>query len=106
MDRFLRRDEEDHARISLLRQRRNLRDSSDAFSLPDERFIDLFRLDKNLTRRLMELVGPHLHQRQIRSGISTEIKVLTALRFYATGGYQRSVGQDYHFGLSQPSVHR
>lgn len=33
-------------------------------------------------------------------------QVLAALRFYASGSYQLSVGQNFLFGLSQPSVSR
>lgn len=106
MDALLRNDAEDEARISLIRQRRNLRDQSDPFSLQDDRFIELFRLDKQLARNLINLVSPHLNERQIQSGITNEIKVLATLRFYATGCYQRSVGEDYHIALSQTSVHR
>lgn len=52
------------------------------------------------------MLQPHLHQPTRNHGISIQIMVLTALRFYATGSYQRSIGQDFNFGLSQTSVHR
>lgn len=37
-------------------------------------------------------------------GIPPEKKVFVALQFYATGSYQRSLGEQYNFGMSQPSV--
>lgn len=35
-----------------------------------------------------------------------ENKIFTPLRFYATGSYQRCVGQEYYSGMSQTAVHR
>lgn len=35
-----------------------------------------------------------------------ELKILTALRFYATGSYQRCIGQDFCLGLSQTMISR
>lgn len=70
------------------------------------RFIEVFRLSKEVTRRLIESLTPHLYVRTRDHGIPTEIIVLTALRFFATGCYQRSVGQDFNCDLSQTSVHR
>lgn len=49
---------------------------------------------------------PHLPQRRSLKGVSVENKIITALRFYATGSYQRCVGQEYYSGLSQTVVHR
>lgn len=78
-------------------QRRLLRANSNPFDLPDNRFIELFRLNKEVARNLITGLTPHLNQRQYQSGIRIDTKVLTALRFYATGCYQRAVGEDYHY---------
>lgn len=47
-----------------------------------------------------------MRERRSLKGISIENKIFTALRFYATGSYQRCVGQEYYSGLSQTAVHR
>lgn len=83
-----------------------MRDQSDPFSLPDTRFKELFRLNKNMVHYLIENVGPHLHQRQRSDGISTMHKVFAALVFFATGSYQRRAGQDYLLSMSQQAVGR
>ncbi|KAJ8934041.1 hypothetical protein NQ314_013616 [Rhamnusium bicolor] len=89
----------------LIAARRNIRDENDPFSLPNIWFIELFRVDKELARHLIDLLRPHIAITVSRRGIREEKKVLVALRFYATGSYQRCVGEEYNCGLSQSSVH-
>lgn len=69
-------------------------------------FIEIFRLSNDSTRRLINLLQPFLFERTRSHGISIEIMIITALRFYASGSYQRGIGQDFNIGLSQTSVHR
>ncbi|KAH7942048.1 hypothetical protein HPB49_020081 [Dermacentor silvarum] len=38
------------------------------------------------------------------SGLSTERKVLCALRFFGTGSFQKSVGREEHIGMAQSAV--
>lgn len=92
------------ANLRLLRQRARIRQENNAFNLPERRFIELFRLNKNLVRELIDLIRPHLQARVLARGITIENSVLAALRFYATGSYQRSLGQDFNFGMSQSSI--
>lgn len=47
----------------------------DAFTLRDECFIKLFRLSKDLTRQVVELVRPFLPEPVRRSAITVETKV-------------------------------
>ncbi|KAJ8932905.1 hypothetical protein NQ314_014349 [Rhamnusium bicolor] len=89
----------------LIAARRNIRDENYPFSLPDIRFIELFRVDKELARHLIDLLRPHIAIPVSRRGIRVERKVFVALRFYATGSYQRCVGEEYNCSLSQSSVH-
>lgn len=55
---------------------------------------------------MIEILTPHLPERRSLKGITVENKFFTALRFYATGSYQRCVGQEYYSGMSQTAVHR
>jgi hypothetical protein len=101
--RYIERREEN---VRFIRHRRVIRDNSEPFSIPERRFIELFRLNKNLARELINMLEPYINHPTRNHGISVEIAVLTALRFYATGSYQRCLGQDFNFALSQTSVHR
>ncbi|KAJ8915693.1 hypothetical protein NQ315_000627 [Exocentrus adspersus] len=90
----------------LRRERRILRENSDPFDLPENRFIELYRLNKDSVHNLIRMLRPHLHTPAYAWGITCEAKIFTALRFYATGCYQRAIGEQYQLGLSQTSVHR
>lgn len=70
------------------------------------RFIEYFRLSKEVAAWLIGILRPHLHERVRAHRISIEIQVLSALRFFAIDCYQRSIGQNCNCGLSQISVHR
>ena len=86
--------------------RRQLRLDSNPFDLSNERFIELFRLNKQLVRNLIQDLNPHLRERVYNTAVSNTIKVCCALRFYATGSYQRCVGQEFNIALSQTMVSR
>lgn len=60
----------------------------------------------SLVRNLIEEVREFLEERRNREGVDIESKILCTLRFYATGSYQRCVGQDFGIGLAQTTVHR
>lgn len=92
--------------LRLIRRRQQLRASANPFSLSEDRFIELFRLNKRLTRRLIEELRHFLVEPLNRKSITAENRVLCALRFFATGSYQRSIGEEYSCGLSQTVVHR
>lgn len=38
--------------------------------------------------------------------IKCEAMLLCALKFYATGSYQRCVGEEYNFGMTQNTIHK
>uniref|UniRef100_L7LW30 Putative tick transposon n=1 Tax=Rhipicephalus pulchellus TaxID=72859 RepID=L7LW30_RHIPC len=76
----------------------------DAFEeLTEEEFRQCFRLSKRTVRSLCDELDPIIGC-QRASGLSTERKVLCALRFYATGSFQRSVGREEHIGMAQAAV--
>ncbi|KAJ8975632.1 hypothetical protein NQ317_015319 [Molorchus minor] len=87
--------------------RRLMRDQSDPFLLPDVRFKELFRLNKDMMHYIINHIAPHLHQRRRADGICTILKIYSAIIFFACGSYQRrTTGQDYLVSMSQQSVGR
>lgn len=97
--------------LPLIQERARIRRETNPFNLSENRFMELFRLNKELTRQLIELIRPHFPHPPLNhagrgSKVTIEIAVLASLRFYATGTYQRSLGQDFNFGISQTSASR
>lgn len=83
-----------------------MRDRSDPFTLADEHFIQLFRLNKQTVRDLFDIIGPHMVNSQSYKAVHPMTRVFVALIFYATGTYQRVIGQSFHISVSQQSVAR
>lgn len=73
------------ARLRLLRRRRQLRDASNPFSISDTRFQELFRFPKHLAKDFIDEVSVYLNDRHKLHGIPRILRILTAVRFYATG---------------------
>lgn len=88
------------------RRRRSLRNQFNVEDIPEARFIELFRVSKTIYGDLCEMLTPHLRSPRYRSGVSVEVKILVALSFYATGAYQRSIGEDFNLSISQTAVQR
>ncbi|XP_050309733.1 putative nuclease HARBI1 isoform X2 [Anthonomus grandis grandis] len=83
-----------------------MRDMSDPFALPDRRFSELFGLNKDLVTYLFNNLVPHLEQEQRQTRVPRETRILIALRFFATGNYQRGVGEEFILSSSQQVVSR
>ncbi|KAH7937427.1 hypothetical protein HPB49_012184 [Dermacentor silvarum] len=80
--------------------RRRRPEVDDAFEeLMEEEFRQYFRLSKRTVRSLSEELDPIIGC-QRASGLSTERKVLCALRFFGTGSFQRSVGHEEQIGMA------
>lgn len=92
--------------LQLLRQRLFIRNAQNPFEMGERQFIELFRLNKVQTQRIIEEITPHFPPRFNRRGLSTESAVLCALRFYATGSYQRCLGEEYNCSIAQSTVHK
>lgn len=93
----------EHIRIHNL-ERRVMRGASDPFALRDDQFISLFRLNKEMVQYVYNQILPHLNVTDNVVAIPNMLKLLTALNFFSTGSYQRSVGQSYNLSVSQPTV--
>ena len=73
--------------------------------MTNEELIDKYRLDAECILDVLETIGPDLERRTARThAIPAIVQLTTALRFFATGSFQRECG-DIH-GLSKPSVSR
>ncbi|KAI4463724.1 hypothetical protein MML48_4g00007466 [Holotrichia oblita] len=59
-----------------------------------------------MAERLIHLLAPHIVVPSRVSALSVTRKVLTALRFFASGSYQLDIGRNLNLGLSQSSVSR
>lgn len=96
---------------AVLNQRRNprpriFRDRTKALEImDDEELLMRYRLPRHCILELCDLLKPDLERPTSRShALLVSTQVLTALRFYATGSFQRVDG-DVH-GISQASVSR
>ncbi|XP_024872169.1 uncharacterized protein LOC112454808 [Temnothorax curvispinosus] len=83
---------------------KTLRNTIDPFDLTDRQFVKVFRLSKDAVRYLCDVLQCSLQRR--RRGLSVETQIFTALRFFATGSYQKAVGNDYLVSVSQSAVSR
>ncbi|XP_025158261.1 putative nuclease HARBI1 [Harpegnathos saltator] len=85
--------------------RRQLRDAQNPFHIPRDEFIDYFRLTPELVIDIAAALRIDLHNERL-TGLVPEIKVLIAIQFYAQGSYQRSVGNQFQWIVSQSTTSR
>ncbi|CAH2017698.1 unnamed protein product [Acanthoscelides obtectus] len=83
-------------------ERRLMRNQSDPFSFEDVRFKELFRLNKDMAKYVLNGIIPHLNQ--VPNPVA--VPFFAALHFYATGTYQRVIGRSYDISMSQQSISR
>ncbi|KAI4455139.1 hypothetical protein MML48_9g00015657 [Holotrichia oblita] len=57
-----------------------------------------------MAERLIHLLAPHIVVPSRISALSVTRKVLTVLRFFASGSYQLDIGRNLNLGLSQSSI--
>ncbi|XP_065304470.1 putative nuclease HARBI1 [Dermacentor albipictus] len=81
------------------------REPEDAFDMPDDLFRRHFRLKKETVWRLCDEVAEELGG-VTSTALSVERQVLCALRFFATGSYDASVGSEETIGVTQPGVRK
>ncbi|KAJ6643854.1 putative nuclease HARBI1, partial [Pseudolycoriella hygida] len=85
--------------------RRQLRDALDPFDIPEERFRELYRLPRSLAMDLMQELS-NVMTENVTPDIPLSIQLCSTLNFFASGSYQRRVGQDAFACLSQSCVSR
>ncbi|XP_064488328.1 putative nuclease HARBI1 [Ornithodoros turicata] len=86
---------------------RSFRSHRDAFeALSEDEFIATFRLSKEAAREVCEAVRPDLQRTREsrRTTLSVERRVLTALRFYATGAFLGNIGNEETIACSKRAV--
>lgn len=87
-------------------ERRIMREASDCFSINELRFKDLFRLNKDMARYILNGILPLLALENNPVAIPIQCKFFGALHFYATGSYQRMIGRSHDISMSQQSLSR
>lgn len=85
-------------------ERRALRDNSNPFEMPEAHFRKHYRLSRELTRTLIEQLTPHMNAGVRRTKVTIAGRILGALRFFAQGSYQRSVGNERDVALAQQTM--
>ncbi|KAB0795339.1 hypothetical protein PPYR_06811 [Photinus pyralis] len=85
---------------------RDVLSQTNPFELSDRKFVQLFRVDKDLCHEIIDMVSPFLIHPSRTSALSIQTKVLAALRFYGSGSYQEITGSNSFVAISQPSVSR
>jgi len=85
-------------------QRQYVRES--AFLLSDNDFVKMFRLTKDLVKMLADEISTYVVCGTSSSALSVEDKLLSALRFYASGSYQMDTASNKHFKVNQSSISR
>ena len=86
----------------ILRRARVFRDRSDPLQLYDDtELIERYRMPRNLIIDVINILSDDITPRTNRNqAVSTHLQVLVALRFFASGSFQRVFGDTC--GLSQP----
>lgn len=87
-------------------QRRILRDNSNPFHMREIDFQKVFRLSRDGVHHLVEVLGPHLVSGERSNALSVELKIFSALAFFASGCYQKSIAQHFNLAVEQSRLSR
>jgi hypothetical protein len=66
----------------------------------------MYRLSREAARDTIDEINPFMAIQRRTTAMPNLLKILAAFHFYTHRSYQKSVGKDYHFGMSQVSVSR
>lgn len=86
-------------------ERRLMRNESNPFALSDIEFKKTYRLTKEMAHFVLNSII-HDIDNGANMAIPNHLKFFAALSFYATGSYQKLIGQSYNISISQPAVSR
>ena len=81
-----------------------MRERLNPFTLDDMEFRRRFRLTKHKVAMVLRMLLPHMRNLPRRGTLSPRTRIFAALQFFATGSYQRLVGQSADISVSQQSV--
>ncbi|KAK4885797.1 hypothetical protein RN001_002068 [Aquatica leii] len=87
-------------------QRRILRDTSNSSHMREIDFQKVFRLSRDGVHHLVEVLGPHLVSGERSNALSVELKIFSALAFFASGCYQKSIAQHFNLAVEQSRLSR
>jgi hypothetical protein len=95
-----------HAGRRALRRERVFRDRTKPLDIYDDfELIDKYRFSRQSIMLICDMLQDDLESSTFRNrALTPNMKVFVALRFYASGSFQRVIADT--FGLSQPSVSR
>ncbi|XP_055714740.1 putative nuclease HARBI1 [Phlebotomus papatasi] len=98
--------EEDNATREHNTNRDTIRRRQLALDPPNRRFMELFRITKEVFGEIMMLVETDIRAPSRVSAYPKETQVLVILRWLAIGDYQRPIGEEMLLGVSQSGVCR
>ncbi|KAI4454093.1 hypothetical protein MML48_scaffold00000230 [Holotrichia oblita] len=87
-------------------ERRALRDASNPFNLNEKYFIKLLRLNKIMAQAVFNRISEQLNQTENPVAVPIVLKFFASLYFYATGSYQRTLGQSFNLSMAQRTISR
>ncbi|KAI4468016.1 hat family dimerization domaincontaining protein-related [Holotrichia oblita] len=85
-------------------ERRALRDASDPFTLNDAYFMDYFRLNKGMARYVFNRIFMRMNVAEAPTAVPPITRFFATLYFYATGSYQRTIGESLNIAICQQSA--
>ncbi|KAI4468053.1 hypothetical protein MML48_2g00001552 [Holotrichia oblita] len=85
-------------------ERHLMRSDNDPFTLSNTHFKNLYRLSKDMVNHLILRLAPYMVHSLHGRAVEPSLRIFATLFFYATGSYQRVVGQNYHLSVAQNTV--
>ncbi|XP_031788795.1 uncharacterized protein LOC116417827 [Nasonia vitripennis] len=86
-------------------ERKVFRDRSNPFNLEEEHFRQLYRMTPALALDLIRILQDGINDQGV-SYIPVHLQVLAALQFFAQGGYQNGISQNYRHPLGRSTFSR